>query len=175
MILLWIMIWAYVFINKKELIAKVNTSLTERLRGSITIEDLEPSLLSTFPNVSLQLKNVLVRDTLFAIHNHDIFKAKKVLIRLQLFSLLTGNLKTTKIIAEDGSAYLFSDTLGNSNEYMLKPKNGQATKEDGEHVVSLPGIELRNFRLAIELQDRFKSFDRTSDGSAVILITVMNS
>ncbi|MEO6916880.1 MAG: hypothetical protein ABI151_15675, partial [Chitinophagaceae bacterium] len=157
LILLWMMIWAYVFINKKDLISKVNTTLTTRLRGSITIEDLEPSLFSSFPSVSLQLTNVLVRDTLFPIHHHDIFKAGKVVIRLQLFSLFTGSPKASRIIAEDASVYLFRDTLGNSNEYMMKPNPGIAS--DGSREFILPGIELKKVRLTLELQDRNKFFD----------------
>lgn len=158
LVLLWMMVWVYVIVNKKHLISQVNETLTERLRGQITIADLEPSLLSTFPNVSLQLSDVLVRDTLWPIHHHDILKARSIIIRLKFFSLFSGSPEINKIILQDASAYIFSDTLGHSNEYMLKPKQGNSTSNANSSAY-VPDVSMRNVRLVMELQDRYKFYD----------------
>jgi hypothetical protein len=113
-------IWSFVFFNKKTIITKVLAEINSKVKGEVKISDLEPSLISTFPHVSLRLSQVVVRDTMWQKHRHDLLNADKVFIRLALTSLFSGSPQISKIIIDKGSIYVFSDTLGFTNEYMFE-------------------------------------------------------
>lgn len=157
-ITIWALLWGYVIINKKSLIAKVNTELTSKVKGEIQIGDIEPSLLSTFPNVSIRLSDVYVRDTMWKQHHHDLLKAERVFIRLKLFSLFSGSPEISKVIVEKGAVFIFSDTLGYSNEYMFQSRQtGESSNTANQSPV--PDIDLNNVHLVVDLKDRDKLFD----------------
>ncbi len=156
-LVLWLVVWGYVMFNKKSLVGRVNSLLTSRVKGVIKIGDLEPSLISTFPRVSLRLSNVIVRDTMWEQHRHDLLKAENIYVRLAFLSLFTGNPEVTKVIIENGSMYVFNDTTGYTNEYMFKSGNQSAgTKASG---FSLPDLDLRKMRIVLDLKERNKLYD----------------
>ncbi len=155
---LWLLVWGYVIINKKSLLSKVNTELTRRVKGEIHIGDLEPSLLSTFPNISIRLSQVFVRDSLWKYHHHDLFKADKVFVRLGLFSLFSGSPEIRKVIIETGAIFIFSDTTGYSNEYLFQSKKPGENNNTGSKS-SIPDIELRKVHLTVDFKDRNKLFN----------------
>ncbi|MEO5997645.1 MAG: AsmA-like C-terminal region-containing protein [Chitinophagaceae bacterium] len=157
-IALWLLVWGYVIINKKSLLAQVNAELTRKVKGEIKIGDIEPSLLSTFPNVSIRLSNVIVRDTLWKVHHHDLLKADKIFIRLKLYSLFSGNPVISKVIIEKGAFFIFADTSGYSNEYMFQSEKSGGG-ETGTSKSSVPDIELNQVTLTLDLKDRDKLFD----------------
>ncbi len=158
-IILWMLIWAYVLVNKKKLMSQVITELNHTIKGEIKLGDLEPSLLSTFPNVSLRLSQVVVRDTMWNQHHHDLVNANKVFIRLQLFSLFSGNPEITKVIINDASIYLFSDSSGYSNAYLFDVKSKDSSGQPSNTAPKAPDLELRRVRLVIDQKDRGKLYD----------------
>jgi len=146
-----------VLLNKKMIITKVTTLINNKVKGEVTIGDLEPSLISTFPYVSVHLSKVLVRDSLWKSHKHDFVNADDVYIRLAVLSLFSGSPEIRKVIVENGSVYLFSDSTGYSNEYIFKgdgTDNGKSSKRS-----NVPDIELSKVRLTIDFIDRKKLYD----------------
>ncbi len=154
---IWMMVWMYVIMNKKSIISKVTTELNNRIKGTIKIGDLDPSFISTFPHVSIRLSQVLVRDTMWAQHHHDLLKAERIYIRLGLFSLFSGSPEIKRVIINKASVYIFSDTSGFTNEYVFE---GQGTPKKTKNSASpLPDIELRNVRFVMDLKGRNKLYD----------------
>jgi len=155
---MWLIVWGYVIINKKSLLSKVNAELTTKVRGEISIGDIEPSLLSTFPNISIRLSQVVVRDSLWKFHHHDLFNADRVFIRFRLLSLFTGSPDISKVIIDNGAIFIFSDTAGYSNEYLFQSKktteNNKSTSK-----LSIPDIEMKKVLLTVDLKDRKKLYD----------------
>lgn len=156
-ILIWMLVWMYVLANKKSLINKVSTELNSRVKGEIRIGDFEPSLISTFPYVSLRLTNITVRDTMWKAHHHDLLKAENVHIRLGLFSLFTGSPAIKKLIIERGSVYVFSDTAGYSNTYMFESHDSSG--KAGNRKFSVPDIEMKDVRVIMDLKTKSKLYD----------------
>lgn len=151
----------YVIINKKHIIGEVNKLLNSKIKGEITIGDIEPGIISTFPLVSVRLSQVVVRDTLWKQHHHDLLKADNILIRLGLFSIFTGKPVVNKVIIERGSAYVFSDSTGYTNQYLFTPKDaGEPGKQDTAARL-IPDVELRNMHVILDLNDRNKLYDVT--------------
>lgn len=156
---LWLLVWGYVILNKKSLISQVNSELNRRVKGDIRVGDLEPSLLSTFPNVSLRLSDVIVRDSLWKLHHHDLLRADNIFIRLKLLSLFSGSPQISKVIVQKGALYVFSDTTGYSNEYMFKSQKDTSDDKTSTSTPTPPDVELENVHITIALADRNKLYD----------------
>ncbi len=151
------LLWLYVLANKKTLISKVTTELNSRVRAEVNIGDFEPSLISTFPHVSLRITSLSLRDTMWKEHHHDLLKAENVLVRLGLFSLFTGTPEIKKVIIQKGSVYVFSDTTGYTNTYVFASHD--STGRAGKRRMSVPEIEMNDMRLTLDLKDRSKLYD----------------
>lgn len=157
LIIVWMMVWLYVIINKQSILTKVTTELNSKIKGSIKIGDLDPSFISTFPYVSIRLSQVLVRDTMWAQHHHDLLKAERIYIRLGLLSLFSGSPEIKRVIINKASVYIFSDSTGFTNEYVFDGQD--APKKVKSSASPLPDIELRNVRFVMDLKGRSKLYD----------------
>src|SRR5687768_12054106 len=69
---IWMLVWIYVLMNKKMIIGEVTAMIKDKVKGDITIGDLDPSLVSTFPFVSIRLTDVTLRDSLWSQHKHEL-------------------------------------------------------------------------------------------------------
>jgi hypothetical protein len=145
----------YLSANKAAVLKKVNTELSSRIKGEISIQDMDIGFFRTFPKVSIGLYRVTVRDSLWKQHHHDLLKADKVLASLNLFRLISGHLTVDKIILEKGSAWLFTDSTGYNNASILRNQHGAEKNKRFE----FPNIEVRDSRLVIEKKERNKLFD----------------
>src|SRR5688572_16189211 len=65
-------VWLAWYLNshKKEVLADVIAELNESIDGTLSIDDMETTFLTGFPQVSLRLENVLIRDKRFGLHGH---------------------------------------------------------------------------------------------------------
>ena len=90
----------YVSANKKSIIQKITTQLSQSIRGEVSITDADISFFKNFPSVTVELNNALIKDSLFNKHNQPLFVAKKVFVRLSWSSLLSRKIVVkTKIKA----------------------------------------------------------------------------
>lgn len=131
--------------------------MREKVRGELNIGDFETSLISTFPHVALKITDVSVRDTLWKQHGHELLKAKKAFIRLELFSIFTKHPVINKVILENGAVYLFKDSTGYSNEYIFSRRKNKSLDEPLK--TDLPHIELKDMRVVLDFRDRNKLYD----------------
>ena len=122
-LVVWIGLAAYVYSHKKELLQTITLQLNENLNGKLTIERMEPSLIQGFPGISVGLENVLLRDSLWDKHKHDLVKAKNVFIKIDAFSILTGSPTIKDIRISNGAIYLFTDSSGLRNTDIFKKRN----------------------------------------------------
>jgi hypothetical protein len=144
-LLLWTAIYIYFMANKASLLAKVRQTVNEKLRGDIQIKDIGLNFLINFPKITLRLDEVALRDSMYAVHHHELLKARKLFISSTTFQLLKGELHPSKIRIEDGQIYLFTDAGGYTNKYLTQPKNKDSSKSA---YGSLPErIILKNVRL----------------------------
>lgn len=147
-------------LNKASIIRKVTLQINEKIKGEISIGDIDPSLFSTFPYVSLHLSGIMVRDTLWKNHHHNFLQAENIFIRPEIMSIFSGKPKIKKVIIEEASIYIFTDSTGYTNEYILHPQE-TAKKEDTLSIStkSVPDIVLKNVHFVMDNQVRQKLYD----------------
>lgn len=124
---MWMGIAAYVYSNKKELLTTISEQLNEDLKGRLEIERMEPSLIRGFPGISVSLENVVLRDSLWDKHQHDLLNAKNVFIAIDAFSILSVTPTIKDIRIDDGAIYLFTDSTGvrNTDIFKKRKKGGE--------------------------------------------------
>ena len=147
--ILWMVLIAYVYSHKKELLQTITTQLNDNLNGKLTIESMEPALIRGFPGISVSLKNVLLRDSFWVQHKHDLLRAKDVYIAISVFSF-SPTIKDIHI--NNGAIYLFTDSNGVRNTDIFKKKSPD---KKGGNNKKINRIYLRQVNLTID--DRLKN------------------
>ena len=88
LVLLFLGMTWYIHANKDNFLKQITAQLNDRLSGNIRIGDMEPSLLKSFPNVSIALKKVVLEDSLFQQHHHPLLDVNDIFVRVNTLSLL---------------------------------------------------------------------------------------
>jgi len=153
-LLFWLGIAAYVSVNKKKVLSEITRQLNENLSGHLTIESMEPSLIEGFPGVSVLLTNVLLRDSLYSTHRHDLLRAKKMFVAIGAFPLLAGKLQMQTIDIRGGEIYIYTDTSGYSNTQIFKKGTGGKNQLKGE----ISRLILNDVRATSENRKKLKLF-----------------
>ena len=157
---LYAIAYAYITINKDKIIKQVTTQVSDKLNGKLEIKDAEISLFRTFPKISVLLKDITLIDTMFAQHKHPFFAAKEVFVSLNIYKLIKKDQPLTGLRLDNGSIYMYTDTSGYTNTYLMKSKKDPAggpkkTSDD----INLKTIKLNNIRIILNDLKREKLHD----------------
>ncbi len=115
LILLIAIMYVIVSSNKEVIIDLARTQINKQVKGIITIGDLNLNFIRTFPNLSVQLSNVTLKDSLYNQHHHNFLQAEKIYTRFQIMSLLRGRPKISGVIVQNCTIYLYTDECGYCN------------------------------------------------------------
>jgi len=96
--------------------------LNEEMNTSITYEKLSFSFINRFPDASLEFKNVIIKEVVPADEKESLLETKKILIRFDLWDIVSGNYTVRKIEIMDGFLKLkhFAD---NTDNYQIFKKD----------------------------------------------------
>lgn len=153
-IIAWLGLAAYVNINKQYVLKEINQQINDNINGTITIGNIEPSLIRGFPGISVTLGDVILRDSLWKVHKHDLLRAKRVYVSVDAVSVLRKRARIKNIEVENAEVYLFTDSAGYSNTQILKPN---PHKKKGH--LFLDKLLLTNTNLIFENKSKFKFFE----------------
>ena len=135
----------YVNTHKKEILASITAEINESINGKLTAGSMDPTFLQGFPRISLRLKNVVVKDSLYNDHKHTLLTANDFNISINSFAFLRGALEIRKIQIEDAKIYLFVDENGYSNSSIFKSKaEKKAEQSDGGSFAEVKNFQLHN-------------------------------
>lgn len=126
-VLLFVITVSYVHLNKKAVLNTITKQLNDNISGTLSIESMEPTIIRGFPGVSISLKNVLLRDSLWDQHHHDLLRAKELYVSVNALSIIRGGARVRDISINDADIYLFTDSNGYSNAKIFKPKEERDT------------------------------------------------
>jgi len=150
----------YVTYNKDKVLKMVSSELNQNLDGQVTIGDIRPQFFKSFPQFSLELKNVVIRDRRFAEHHHTLLDAKEFYVSLNALSLISGKASINRVDIEEASADLYTDSTGYTNLSVFgksKKKDKESSGEGGPppelQLFSFSGLDLK-----VEDQQKKKLF-----------------
>jgi len=126
LLLLIIIAWCgaayYINKNNKEILAKILSQVNTKVNGTVTVSRMETTLLKGFPGISVSLKDVSLKDSLWANHKHDLLQAKDIDVSLNALSLIVGTINIRKVAINNANIYLYTDTTGYTNTSMFRAK-----------------------------------------------------
>ena len=118
------------------IIAEINKQITSEL----TVEKVELTVFSSFPNASADLRGVLLMD------NRDgvLLEADKLAFRMSLLSLLGKKILIKSIAAQNGALTIELDRRGNPNYGIFRPSDD---KDPSDRIIDLESATFRNIDL----------------------------
>lgn len=156
----------YVANNKEKVLAQVIKKLNENLDGTLTVGDIKPSFFSNFPDVSLALKDVVIRDRQFARHHHTLLESKDFKVSVNAAALFRGAISINNIAINNASIDLYTDSTGYSNTAVFKKNKKDSIKteaNEGNSSTQLKKFSLANVNFTINNQKANKLFNFTVD------------
>jgi hypothetical protein len=97
---------------------------------------------------------------MFASHGHTFFKAEYIFASVNVIKLIKKKPPLNGIRVEKGSIYLFTDSLGYTNEYLMKPKrDSPVAKKNSESNNEIRYIQLDDMRITMDNQVKNKLYD----------------
>lgn len=156
-LLLWLGLSLYVRQNKAAILQQISGILNDRLNGGLlTIRSMEPSMVRSFPNVSVALEGVTVRDSLWNVHGHTLADISHIFIEVNTFSLLRNQLDIKRISLVKGNIFLYTDSTGYQNMQVLRKPH--STDTDKGRSADITGLELEEIKITMDNRLRHKLF-----------------
>lgn len=154
-VITWIGLSIYVSRNKDKLLKTVAEKLNNSVKGDLHIGKMDIVLFSNFPNLSVSLEDVSLRDSLWQLHKHDLLKAANIYADLGIVSLIKGKPHVQQLRIKHGQVYIYTDSTGYTNTYALQPKEVKKKKKGGPEIEN---IFLADMQCIIENKPKFKYF-----------------
>lgn len=118
---------------------RVITEINKQLKSELKVEELDISVLSSFPKAAVNLRGVSLGDN----NDKELLKADHIACRFGLFSLIGSNIKISSIKIEDGALNILIDKRGVGNYDILKESETEESEASSDGV----GISLEQARL----------------------------
>ncbi|HTM99819.1 MAG TPA: hypothetical protein VL088_13780, partial [Pedobacter sp.] len=96
-VLVWLGAAYYINHHNKAILNTILKQLNANVNGKIEVAKMETTLLKGFPGVSVSLKKVVLRDSLWKQHQNDLLNAADIDVSLNIFSLIAGSININKI------------------------------------------------------------------------------
>lgn len=111
--------------NKAEIVTQINAKINENISGTVNIGDINYKFFKGFPNMTLALSQVELKDSLWSFHKRTLLKAAQIEVRVNIWGLLSNKINIDKIEIQQATLHLFKGKNGivNTNIFRAKPKN----------------------------------------------------
>ena len=158
-LILYVGLALYVNANNKSILGKVTKELNKNLNGNLAIGSMDPTFLKGFPGVSLSLKNVVIKDSLWNNHKHSLLEANDIDVSVNMLGLLKGNIEIGKVGVNNSRIYLYTDSNGYSNTAVFrKNKKPEKTEQRESSAAQINKIALNNVDFVVDNQKGHKLF-----------------
>lgn len=148
----------YINAHKKE----VQTSLLKELNGGLTgilsVGNMEPTFLQGFPQVSLRLEKIVLRDSLYQKHGHTLLMADELNVTVNTLALIRGTIEIKKMNIRNAAIDMFTTADGYSNTAVFKENESKPESDGNGSFPQLRKLSLDNVSLAIDNRQRNKLF-----------------
>jgi AsmA-like C-terminal region len=157
--LAWLAVAGYVQLHKRSILDKAQNAFKTHLQGDARIGALDISFFRNFPSITVRLSAVILRDSAWPQHHHDLLNAADVYVTCNLWkSLFARRVELGRVALEHGQIYLYTDSTGYTNTYILKGKGSDKPGKPGSGP-DLPDVELTDIHFVLDRQDKHKLFD----------------
>ncbi|MDZ7614139.1 MAG: hypothetical protein U5K51_10950 [Flavobacteriaceae bacterium] len=154
----------YLSTQKDKILDEVNAFTKEKFKGDIAIGDLNILSLKYFPSLAIEIKNVVVKDSLWAVHKNTLITSDEVYAKIFPWGILFGNLEINNITLKNAVLDIHIDGNGYSNMSAFDLKKKTVKKGDEKTSLLSPSIDkivFQNVTLSSANELKGKSFSLT--------------
>lgn len=163
MLALWLFGAYLVEKNSQLVLEKIIEKVDSKIKGKVSVGAWKVSFFKSFPNMSVSFENVVLRDSLWKTHRHDLLNARNIDLRLGLFPLIKGRISIEKISFNQMKIFVYTDTAGYSNLDMLKTGKRETKKPEDDTRMTNPfkvkHLEFKHAVFILNDQKRHKFFN----------------
>lgn len=142
----------YIKSNKQKIIDTIRAGITKKISGDVDFSDLNIDFFQNFPNLSVDLVNVHIHDSLFDLHKKELLNVRHIYVGFGILNLFSRNKTLKYLTLSDGTIFLFADSAGNKNWQIFKSEPGEKKSFD------LKKISLKNIYGVFQDKGKFKYY-----------------
>ncbi len=147
----------YVHKNSEQVFRYVTEQLAESIGGNLSVRKTATDFFHDFPHVSLDMRDVTVRDSMWENHQHDLLRARHVYVSFNIVSLISGKPQIRRILVDSGAIYLYTDTTGYSNTYLFR-RQQHDTDSDNKPLPHIDKVGFKHVAVIIDNKEKLKLF-----------------
>lgn len=150
----------YVNAHHDELLKEVREIANKNCKGEVKIGDLEVLFFRGFPNVTIAIKEVSIKDSLWAQHKKTLLTAAAVRAEILPWAIFVKKIKLENISINDAiiDFYVGKDGYSNTSVFSSPSSNPKKTGS-GKLSLELNKLQFRNVTFISENQTKNKKFD----------------
>ncbi len=126
---------------KKVAIQQIN----KELKTEIKVKEIDFTILKTFPNASIQFKQIACKEVSDQEEKRNLIEAEEISLSFNIINLFTKNYTFKKLSIKNGSAFIHIDKNGKRNFDVLKTREDKdSTEQTGSSSFQIEDISISN-------------------------------
>lgn len=159
-LVLYIFLGLYLDTKQDKILSEVNQFTKENFKGDIVIGDLSILMFKSFPSLTIELKAVTVKDSLWETHKKTLVDSDYLYAKIYPWKILFGNLAINKITLRNVTLNVHTEENGYSNiSALAKRKIEKKEKNDLILDLVIDNIELVDVKVIADNQIKRKSIN----------------
>lgn len=143
LLLLIVMLVVVASVFNEQITRRLLDALDDQLRTELTVRKAGLSLLRRFPEASVNLEDVQLKDAF----GRYLLQAREVSFRFRVFSLLGERIEVKKVVVSGGALNVRIDARGRANYDIFKESHSEAPSSDSNLRLALENAEFKNLLL----------------------------
>ena len=150
-----VLLWMY----NGEIIQYVKQEVREQYGMNSDFKKSEITIFSDWPNASLVLHEIQLRDTLDILNNKPFLNAEKIILSLKIIPLLKKEFNFNTIVIKKAIVQIWIDSSGRSNVSFLKQDGLKDTSAFESNGLRFKNIKLSDLHLIYMDAEKHKAID----------------
>ncbi|MCS7037729.1 MAG: AsmA-like C-terminal region-containing protein [Saprospiraceae bacterium] len=146
LLLLVIVLVVVAAVFNEQITRRLLDAVDDQLRTELTVRKAGLSLLRRFPEASVNLEDVQLKDAF----GRYLLQAREVSFRFRLFSLFGERIEVKKVVVSGGSLNVRIDARGRANYDIFKESPSEAPSGSNDLRLALESAELKNLFIIYE-------------------------
>jgi len=159
-VLIYCVLGLYISSHHDEIVRDINKATKEKFTGDIKIGDVEILFFKNFPNLTIEVKDVVVKDSLWNQHKKTFIDAKRMYVKILPWSIILTDIKINTVTIENAKLDIFVDKNGYSNASALTPRKPSKKEPKSKSILSvaIDQVNLNNVSIVSENIIKHKLF-----------------
>lgn len=149
---------AIAYWNRDQLLNRLTAELNKGINGEFHVDKIDFTFLHHFPNFSITLHRIYLRDNLYNVYHQDIFTAKKIFVDVGLYPLLNQEVSINSLSVDDASVFIYKAKNGETNVDVFKKSPDSTDRKNEKETSILFNLNKIDFRdVSVVFSDSVKN------------------